>query len=185
MKRSTRHAPCSPGSSSAGAIQPKPVSGRDGVIPKVTSQPSAAAAQAGRECGVECRDVQHQMVGGADPEDRLGPERRLRPQRREGDGGRGVARRRLQQKVVQQRRIDRLVLAADQHRLAGRRDGDHAPGRRHVECAAHRGLQQGLLAEQLDQMLGEGRTAHRPQTRTRTAGQDGGSEGGGKGERHG
>ena len=37
----------SPGSASAGAIQPKPVSGRDGVMPKVTSQPSAAAAQAG------------------------------------------------------------------------------------------------------------------------------------------
>ena len=58
-------------------------------------------------------------------------------------------------------------------------------GRRHVERPAHRGLQQRLLAEQLDQMLGEGRTAHRPQTRARPAGQDGGGEGGGKGERHG
>ena len=46
MKRSTRCTPLSPASGSAGAIQPKPVSGRDGVIPNVTSQPSAAAATA-------------------------------------------------------------------------------------------------------------------------------------------
>ena len=49
MNLSTRRTPGQPGTGSAGAIQPNPVSGRDGAMPKVTSQPSVAASTAGRK----------------------------------------------------------------------------------------------------------------------------------------
>ena len=113
------------------------------------------------------------MVGRAHPEDGIAAEHGLGMQRGQGHGGGGVARRRLQQQMILQPRVECLVLAPDQHRLARRRHRDQPLRPGHAEGPPGGDLQQRFLAEQLDQMLGEGGAAHRPQPGAGAAGQDG------------
>ena len=138
----------------------------------------------GRQGGVERIAVPHQVVRRADPQDGLRPEGGLGVQGRQRHRRGGVAGRRLEQEIVLQPRIDRLVLAPDQHCLAGGRHRDHPFRRRHAQGPTHRRLEQRFLAEQLDQMLGEGRATDRPQPGAGAAGQDGRGKGREAGRRH-
>lgn len=91
--------------------------------------------------------------------------------------GRGVPRAGLEQEVVEQPRIDRTELAADENRLAGGGDGDHALRRSGGENPPSRDLQKQFVAEEFDQMFGKIGAAQGPQAGARAPGQEHGHEG--------
>ena len=138
-------------------------------------------AQRRRSAAWSASTSQHQMVGRADPQDAS----RARTRPAACSAARATAAAVLRADGSSSRlSCSRGSIAwywrRISTRLAGRGHRDHPLRRRHGERPPHRGLQQRLLAEQLDQMLGEGRPAHRPQPGAGPAGQDGGGEVGGE-----
>ena len=136
------------------------------------------------QCTVECLGLEHQVVRRADPQDRVAAVQGGDLEGAHGDRGRGVARAGLQEEVAGQRRVDALVLAADEDRLPGRRHRGDAVRRGHAQGPAHGRLQQRFLAEELDQVLGEGGAADRPQPGAGAAGEEQGDQTIGMGHRH-
>ncbi len=118
----------------------------------------------------------HQMVRGADPEQRVGAEPLLDIEGGERDRGRGVAPDRLEQPVVGERRIDLLELASDQEVLGLGADHDHVLGQRPGEQAARGLLEQRRFGGQLGQLLGQGVAADRPEAGAGAAGENHGHE---------
>ena len=118
-----------------------------------------------------------QMVRRADPQRCARPPNDgLGMQGGQRHGRRGVARGGLEQEMVDEGRVDRRELPSDEDCLPRRGDRHQAMRRRCLQGAARGRLQERLLAEQLDQMLGERGTADRPKPRAGTAGKDGRDE---------
>ena len=132
--------------------------------------------QGGVDRGVERIRLAHQVVRGADPEQRIRRHPLAGVEGGERDCRGGVAAERLEQPVTAELGRDPRELALDQKVLGLGADRDDPLGRRASEQATRRLLEQRLLAEQPHQLLGHGVAAQRPEAGAGTAGENHGHE---------
>ncbi len=130
----------------------------------------------GIQRAIERVGLVHQVVGRADPEQRLAALLLADVERGERDRSRGVAPDRLEQAMVGERRIDRLELAPHQEVLRLGADRDHMLRAGAPEHPTRGLLEQRLRADQRRELLGQGVAAHRPQAGAGAAGEDYGDQ---------